>query len=481
MVKAEFGTAGIGALGSAHATVEELHLLGKLVRGLGSESVDHRLRHADFSLEQGGVRWLGTSIESLSLADGALVIGSFLRKDHPLFAQRLRQAARHGAQIAALGAVADDWAMPLAARINAAPSDWVAELEGIVAAATLSAGGKLPEGAAEPTQAQRDVVAALSSGATTGATRLVLLGNAVAQHPQASLLLALANQIAARTGARIGFLGEAANSVGAQLVGAQPRTGSGGLDAGQMLSQPMKALLLLDVEPELDAADGAAARAALAASGLVVALTAFADTTAAEVADVLLPITPFSETSGTFVNAEGRAQSFHGVVRPHGQARPAWKVLRVLGNLLGLAGFDFETSEQVRDEALGDVGRITARLSNAQSQDAASAGHPLPKLGGVERIADVPIYSTDALVRRASSLQLTADAKAPVASLPSALWRRLGLYPGSLVRIGQGAGRVLLPAVEEASLPDGVVRVPAGHPDTAALGAMFGPLIVERA
>jgi NADH-quinone oxidoreductase subunit G len=269
-------------------------------------------------------------------------------------------------------------------------------------------------------------------------------------------------------------LGEAANSVGAQLVGALP--GPGGLNAGQMLGQPMKALLLLGTEPLLDAADPATARMALAASGLVVAMTPFKDA-AAEHADVLLPIAPFTETAGCFVNTEGRLQSFHGVVKPLGETRPAWKVLRVLGNLLELDGFSQDSAEDVRAQALGDLATLPSRLDNGS----ASLPTALPTLpAGLQRIADVPIYAADMLVRRSPSLQLTADARPPVAGLPSALWRELRLEPGAKVLVAQGEAAVVLPAREEPTLAAGTVRVAAGHPATAELGAMFGALTVER-
>jgi NADH-quinone oxidoreductase subunit G len=272
----------------------------------------------------------------------------------------------------------------------------------------------------------------------------------------------------------VGYLTEAANTVGAQLVQAMP--GVGGLNAGQMLGSPMKALLLLDVEPVLDAADAAAARAALAGSGLVVALTSFQDARV-DNADVLLPISPFTETAGSFVNAEGRLQAFQGVVKPQGDARPAWKVLRVLGNLLGLPGFEHETVDEVRAEALGDTATLTRRLNNAATArpeiSAASTG--------LERVADISIYATDALVRRATSLQLTADARAPVVGLPSALWSRLGLAPGAKVRVSQGAAAVVLAAREESTLAANAVRIAAGRAETAELGAMFGAVTIEKA
>ena len=467
-VKGQFGAAGIGAIGSAHSTNEELHLLAKLVRGLGSDNIDHRSRHADFTAAS-GVRWLGTSIASLASLDRAFVIGSFLRKDHPLFAQRLRQAVRHGGQLLSLHAAHDDWAIPVAAKITAAPADWVQALANVAGYVATAKGVAAPDTALVDASAEA-VAQALLSGQRTA----VLLGNAAVQHPQASQLLTLANFIGAQTGASVGVFGEAGNSVGAQLVGAQPA--QAGLNAGQMLSQPMKALLLLNTEPVLDAADGAAAAAALQASGLVVALTSFKDARV-DNADVLLPIAPFTETAGSFVNAEGRLQSFHGVVPPLGESRPAWKVLRVLGSLLGLEGFAHESVEEVRAEALGDAAAITARLSNA----CAVAIQPVAAAPGLQRIANVPLYATDSIVRRAPALQATADAKVPAVGLPSALWAELGLKSGDSVRVIQGAASAVLAAREEAGLAANTVRVAAAHPDTVALGAAFGAIAVEKA
>ena len=470
-IQAEFGTEGIGALATPHSTVEELYLLGQLVRGMGSQSIDFRTRHADFAntAPAGAARWLGTSIASLSGLQSAFVIGSFLRKDHPLFAQRLRQAARKGGQVHRLHALDDDWAMPLGTTLKAGPSGWLQALADVTAAVAAQ------KGVAAPLPGQAHEGASAIAASLLGAERkALLLGNAAAQHPQASQLLALAQWIGEQTGATVGYLSEAANTVGAQLVGALP--GAGGLNAGQMLSQPMKALLLLNVEPELDAADSAAARVALQRSGMVVALTAFQDAVVAH-ADVMLPIAPFTETAGSFVNAEGRLQSFTGVVPPLGETRPAWKVLRVLGNLLGLPGFQQDSAEQVRSEALGDAAGLAARLDN---RAAALPGGVAPAAAGLERLADVPIYAADALVRRAESLQLTADARAPVASLPSALFAELGLQPGQPVRLQQGEQVLILAAVEDPGLAPGVVRVPAGHADTAALGPMFGPIQVMR-
>jgi NADH-quinone oxidoreductase subunit G len=459
----EFGAASVGALGAQHATVEELHLLGKLVRGLGSENVDVRTRHTDFAnaAPQGRARWLGLPIAALTQLDRVFVIGSFLRKDHPLFAQRIRQAARHGAQVSSLHALHDDWAMHVAQTMTAAPSAWADALAQVAAAVALA------KGIAAPAPADAgDAAKAIAASLLSGERKALLIGNTAAQHPQASQLLALAQWIGAQVGASVGVLGESGNSVGAQLVGALPR--NGGFDAGQMLSRPMKALLLLGVEPAFDAANPVAAAEALKSAGLVVSMTPFRDANA-DIADVLLPVAPFTETGGTFVNAEGRVQSFHGVVKPLADTRPAWKVLRVLGNLLGLPGFEQETVEEVRTEALGDVAQIATRLDNAP---AAAIGVPATAEPRLERVADVPIYGVDAIVRRAPSLQLTADAAPPVVGLPTRLWQEFG----ARVVVSQGATRVTLPARHDPSLAPTAVRLPA------PLGAsMFGPLTLEAA
>jgi NADH-quinone oxidoreductase subunit G len=471
-VIAEFGPSEVGAVAAPHATLEELHLLAKLVRGLGSDNVDHRLRHAgNVSHSARGVRWLGRSIASLSTLDRALVIGSFLRKDHPLFAQRLRQAARRGAQVHSLGAGKDDWLMPMGRRLVAAPSAWVDTLAALgQAVSTAKAGSTAGEGDA----------AAIAASLLDGKDKAILLGRSVAQHPDSARIVDLAHALAMQTGATFGWLGDGANDVGAQWVDALPL--EGGLSAPRMLSQPMKALLLLDVEPLLDGANPSAARAALEASGLVVALTPFSDV-AADYADVMLPIAPFAETSGSFVNAEGRVQSFHGVTKPRGETRPAWKVLRVLGNLLGLVGFDHETSEAVRDEAVEAAGAIEQRLDNTPSANVASTAlaATLGQGATLERIADVPIYQSDSLVRRAPALQATADALAPAVALPTAAWQSLGLRKGDRVVVTQGNGNATLVASHDPTLAPTAVRVSAARNETAELGPMFGPIGVRKA
>ncbi|RDI22114.1 NADH dehydrogenase subunit G [Pseudacidovorax intermedius] len=405
-IKADHGAAAIGALVSPHSTVEELALAGALVRGLGSENIDHRLRHADFGNVAGGIRWLGTSIASLSNLQRVLVVGSNLRKDHPLFAQRIRQSVRKGGKLFAIASAeqlaADaSWAMPLAGFHQVDAAGWYGALAQIAAAVAAEKGIAAPA-QADVTDAARGVAQALVGGER----KAILLGNGAAHHAEASRLLALAQWIGTQTGASVGYLTEAANTVGAQWVNAQP--GANGLNAGQMLSGGLKAALLLNTEPVSDSAAGARAADALGQAQMVVTLSPFKANL--EFSDVLLPIAPFSETPGTFVNAEGRIQSFHAVVRPLGEARPAWKVLRVLGNLLGLSGFDFESTQDVMAKVRGSSAAdfvAAERLGNdAPVVDLASAS-----AAGQAAPVAAAIYQLDSLVRRAPSLQLTTDGR----------------------------------------------------------------------
>lgn len=401
-LKKEKGANSIGALVSPHSTLEELFLAGELVRGLGSSNIDYRLRNAEFEAAS-GVRWLGRSVASLSTLQSALVVGSNLRKDHPLFAQRIRQAARKGCKVTVIDAVVRDWALPVAHTLVAAPGAWTQALADVAAAVAQEKGVQPPVTSG---QAGNETARAIAAALLNGEQKAVLLGNAAAHHAQASSLLALAHWIAEQTGASVGYLTEAANTVGAQWVKAVP--GQGGLNAGQMLAGGLKGVILLNTEPVFDSAAGAKAAEALAQAEMVVTLSPFK--TNMEFSDVLLPIAPFTETSGSFVNAEGRLQSFHAVVRPLGETRPAWKVLRVLANLLDLQGFDFETSQDVLSKATGaPAGQVQS--VPAELLDNRTAAAPQVTTSSAADPVVASIYQLDGLVRRATSLQLTADAR----------------------------------------------------------------------
>jgi NADH-quinone oxidoreductase subunit G len=470
-IRAEQGAQAIGALAAPGSTVEELHLLAKLMRGIGSDNVDFRLRQSDFSGDgrEQGAPWLGMPIGELARLDRALLIGSFVRKDQPLISTRLRHATKHGCKLSVVHAVDDDLLMRIAHKSIRRPSDWVRALAEIAAGIAQQRNEPAPvEG-----MVVSDTASAIAASLMSGERKAVLLGNAAVQHPQAALLRAWAQWIARATGARVGVLTEGANATGGHIVGALPQRG--GLDARAMIEQPRKGYLLWNVEPEYDTADPVATTKALAAAETVIAFSAYRNG-ALEYADVILPITPFTETAGTFVSAEGRVQSFNGTVRPLGEARPGWKVLRVLGNLLELTGFEQDTPEAVRAETLPSD--VSARLSNDTSRALDAPGATDDAL---ERIADVPIYFSDAIVRRSPSLQATNDAHPPRARMNAATAAKFGLAAGDRVRLRQGEGAAVLDLQVDERVADGAVRVAAAHVSTAALGPMFGPVRVEPA
>ncbi|QET02307.1 MULTISPECIES: NADH-quinone oxidoreductase subunit NuoG [Cupriavidus] len=476
-IKRDHGADQIAALASPHSTLEELYLLGKFMRGIGSDNVDFRLRQTDFSAKLGGTPWLGLPVADVSALQRVLVIGSSLRKDHPLLAARLRQAGKKGARVAVLGAGGEDLLMPLAARVDVAPSGWTAALAGIANAIAAAKGVAAPAGTAgfEADGSANDAAKKIADALLSGERRAVFLGNEAVRHPQFSTLHALAQWIATETSATLGFLTEAANTVGGYVAGALPQ--QGGANAQAMFDAPRKAYVVLNAEPEFDTADPRKALAALGQAGTVVVLSAFRSDAALQYADVILPVAPFTETAGTFVNAEGTAQSFNGVVRALGESRPAWKVLRVLGNMLDVAGFDFDTAEAVREEALAKA--IAPTLNNTTD---APIKVTAAAAGAVERIADVPIYHADPIVRRADSLQLTAAARrAMQVGLSSDLFDKLGVQVGDPVRVTQDGGSVVLPAALENTLPANTVRVSAATTAAASLGALFGTVTVEKA
>ena len=478
-IKGTHGAAAIGALATPHQTLEEMHLLQKLLRGLGSGNVDFRLRQADFSMDgkRAGVPWLGMSIADINTLDRVLVIGSTLRKDHPLIAQRLRQAAKKGTEINLLHAVDDDLLMRIANRAIVAPALLPQTLAQVVKAAAEMRSVAVPEAvrAVVVGVAVADAAKRMATSLTSGQRAGVFLGNFAEQHPAAGELHALVQALGEILGCAYGFLGTAANSVGGYVAGCVPGGRVPGKNARQMIEAPLKAYLLLGVEPELDMHNPRQATAAMRQAELVIALSPFQHR-ATEYAHVLLPIAPFTETAGTYVSTEGRVQTFAGVVKPLGETRPAWKILRVLGNLLGIPGFEHDSAEDAQREALHGKSEIfnkNNKLSN-------TLGVPPAAGGGVLRIAEVPIYAADALARRAPSLQQTRDAQPPVATLNRALAEQLGLQPGDLVRVVQDGGEAVVPFAIDDRLPADCVRLATGQPETAGLGAADAPLTVER-
>ena len=503
-IKNQYGANKIAALGSAHSTMEELYLLQKLLRSLGSSNIDHRLRQSDFSADKKmrGVPWLGTSIADISQLKSVLIIGSTLRKDHPLIAQRLRQAVKNGMEMNIVNPVDDDLLVNVANKTIIAPSLMVRALAEILKAVVEIKGIEQTDELKpilSSLGAPNTISTAIASSLIESTPAAIYLGNIAQHHPDYAKLSWLAGLIAKISGASYGVLGEAANSVGAYLAGAIPEINSTvtafsvserpnhiecGLNAAQIFGfgnertdERCSAFILMNAEPEYDSYNSQQATETIRTSKFVVSLSAYQGN-AKDYADVLLPIAPFTETSGTYVNTEGRVQSFNGVVSPLGEARPAWKVLRVLANLLELDQFEYETTEQIRAEFFPSGFEINRYLNN--SLENFEAAISIAEKEGIERIGEVPIYQADPIVRRAESLQATHDAEPPKVWMTGGMLENLGIAVGDKIKVKQGEGLVQLEAGLDEKLPSNCVRIACAHPKTVALGALFGEVKIEK-
>ncbi len=484
-VIARHGPEAVGFLLAPTATVEELYLAQKLARGLGVANIDHRLRQADFSDQDAApvFPWLGQALEDLEKVGAALLIGSNVRMEQPLAGLRLRKAALAGGRVMFINPRDFEFRFPVAAKVTADPAGMVTALAGVAQAVAELKGEALPEGLATLAEgAPGAVERAMAEALVNNAPATVLLGNLAVSHPAFAQLRALAGFVARCGGARLGYLPEAANSAGGWLVGALPHRLPGGqsaaavgLDARTMLESPRKAYVLLGVEPELDCWDGAAALEAIQGAEVVVALSAYASVGGRPEAHIALPVATFAETAGTYVNAEGRWQSFQGASKPFGEARPAWKVLRVLGNLCGVTGFDYVSAEDVLAE-------VQALCGSVQPDNVPSEAHPSWRRfqsEGLLRVADVPIYATDPLVRRARSLQQSPLARPAEVRLHPEAARALGVAGREQVQVRQNGRAVELPLVLDESIPQGCAWIPAGLPASVALGPAVGPVIIQ--
>ncbi len=470
----------LGALAGAHSTLEEFYLLQKLVRALGSDNVDHRLRQRDFSDDPlvPLFPWLGQAIADLERLDSVLLIGSNVRKEQPLLGLRLRKAFLRGAQIMAVNPLDYEFTFDLAAKVVVAPDRLAPALARIAKGLAKAGKQALPAEVeawcahGEADAAERAIAERLLRGENVG----VLLGAAALSHPQAAAVRALAEIIATLSGAKLGVLAEA-NSAGAWLAGCVPQRTAGGervatpgRNAAAMIGEPLKGYVVVNAEPELDCWDGAQARRALAQAQFVVALSSFKGA-ADDYAQVQLPLATFAETAGTFVNCEGRWQSFEAAVTPPGEARPGWKILRVLGNLLAKPGFDYNSAAEVRAAVPATPAAPSGKLAGWRL--AAPEKSPAALL----RIAERPMYAVDPLVRRAPALQQTRDNPGPAARMNAAQAKKLKLADRARVTVRAAAGEALLELVIDARVPDGCVLIPSGQAATAALGG-DGPVTI---
>ncbi|NUE67650.1 NADH-quinone oxidoreductase subunit NuoG [Snodgrassella sp. ESL0253] len=440
-VSHDFGADGVGIWVNPANTIEEMHLARKLADGLGVTAVDCRLRSLDGRLAAAaeGAQWLGQSIEQLAANEVILVVGARLRQEQPLLTARIRQAAKNGTKVAILAAADEELFMPLLAQVSLHPYQWIDWLSD---ALNSEVGQAL-------LQAQK---------------ASIILGADVLNHPDAAAVYAAAQDLAVATDSILGVLPQAANSIGAEVLGVAARKAEHTIAA--QIAQPKQAVMLLNVEPDMDVANGAAALAALKQAQTVMAFSAYDSEVLREVADVMLPITPFTETSGSFISMEGRLQSFHGVVRAYGEARPLWKVLRVLGNVLELPGFEYENTQQILTDALAKD-QLPALLNN-HIQPVASTDPDI----SLVRVGGVSLYATDGIVRRSAPLQNTVHAAVPIARIHSATLNALGLADGDTAQAKQGNSTVAVTVAADDTLPENVLLLPL-HQSNWQLGALL--------
>jgi len=483
-VKSSSGAEGIGSLASPSSTTEELYLLQKLMRGLGSQNIDHRLQQIDFTHQEHSPAfpYLGQNIADLENLNAALLIGSYVRKDQPIIGHRLRKAAGQGARISAINSVDYEFNFDLAQSRVVNPLVLPMELAGVVKALAETTGKVIPAAIADSVatasvhESHRAIAQDLAQAGEAG----VFIGLHAMANPAFATIRSLANAIAEMSGGRLGYLPAGANTAGAWLAGAVPHRGPGnqtvvtGKHAMQMIGEDMQAFVVMNTEPEFDCANPSDAVSALKNADFVICLAPFITDSMREYADVLLPVSTFAETSGTYVNVEGRWQSFTACVAPYEQSRPAWKVLRVLGNFLKLPGFDYVTSEEVRDELDG--------LTRTIQPDASSAIQPLtlstttPEL---TRIGHFPLYAVDALVRRAPPLQETSDSLSAMIAVNQATASKLGLNGSNMAVVVQNNTRINIPLYIEEAVPDDCAFIPAGVTGTKELGLNYGSVEVD--
>lgn len=473
----------LGALVSPSSTLEEMYLLQKLMRGLGCDNIEHRLRQQDFSSDKVGGAYplLGLTVSELENLDAALLIGSCIRKDQPVAAHRLRKAALKGANIMAINALDYDFNFPLAETLVVSPTEMLRSLAAVCKALLESSGGTMPEGLSALLEKVEvnDTHRAIATHLQAADKAAILIGAQAMGQNELAAIRALAGVIAENSNASLGCLSEGANAMGGWLAGALPHQGPAGAelanDKTPLLEKNLMACVLLNVEPERDCANAHAAHDVMRHAEFVISMTSFVSDNMKAFADVLLPVAAFAETSGTFVNGAGEWQSFSGACTPAAEARPGWKVLRVLGNLFELDGFDYLSSEDVRDEL---------RTACEGVELSASSPWHCPTLAGggtgLQRIGHLPLYAVDMLVRHARPLQDTSDAIAAAIYLNAVTAQRAGVADENSALAVQGSCSITLPLVIDESIPDDCVMIPVALEETAALGAAYGPIELRK-
>ncbi len=471
----------IAALVSPNSTVEDCFMMQKLMRALGSNNIDHRLRELDFSDQDSCPPFanLGIKIADVEKSDVILMIGSKVNAEQPLLGHRINKAFQAGATVMSISPIDDPMTFDVAHKMIDA--DIVSRLAEVAKALADDRGQSYKALALiQPSDTAKHIANALKAGQHS----FVMMGNLAVQHPQAAMIRDLVRIIGELTDIIFGMVTEGANSSGAYLAGAVPHRGVAGealsetgLTAKALLTtDPVRAYLLLNIEPEFDTAYPAQALKTLRDAGCVVCMTPFATKEMETYADFILPIAPFSETAGTFVNIEGTWQHFAAVSVPHGDAKPAWKVLRVLANFLQLDDFDYQTTHQIRKLVTNKIETMP------EYQPVKSSLTKLAKTTSqLYRLAMPHGYRVDNLVRRASALQASIDAQARAVNVNSHTAQIFGVKDATKVLVTQGDQQKILPLVINESVADQVVMLAGALAETAGFGSAFSDIKLEPA
>ncbi len=490
----QYGIKEVGAIASPISTVEELYLLQKLMRTLGVNNIDHRLRQTDFANqnEMPFYPTLGQSLDELEHNDSILLVGSNIRCEQPIVTHRLRKAAMGGAKLAVVNSVDYEFYLPITHKLIVNPTKIVHALAGIVKALLAkdikSTNSKL-DALLEDVSLTDEHMAIANDLMAEGKSTSVIIGAQGINHPKFSVINALAASIAQMTGSRFGYLAEAGNSIGAWIAGAVPHrslagdvVNESGKNAAQMLRQGIKSYILLNTEPELDSAFPATALQSLQAADSVIAMSAFASESLKSYASVILPIAPFTETSGTFVNITGDWQSFSAVVPARSDSKPAWKVLRVLGNLLEVNGFDYTSSEEIRQEIEAKTKAIRAENATKQSsvQWSLPANLEPSAQKSIVRVTEVQMYSGDAIQRRAHSLQKTPDAGKVSIRINKTLADKLGLKQSDQAVVSVNENETILSVDLDDRVSENSLLLLAGLKESIPFEATLDPITITK-
>ena len=476
---------------SPNLTTEEYYLAQKIMRALGSNNIDHRLQQVDFrsDLEAPLYPNLGIDLQLLGEQDLVILVGSDIQREQPLLSARLVQGAKQNTQVMSINPIDFFFAFDVSHKCIAPAGNVVHALAGILkevmSAEAIASDSQLAEFLEKVIPQEAEIACATRLKA--GGKFSFVLGALALSHPEASTIHYLAQALATVTQGTFGVLTPGCNSAGAWIAGAVPHRGVSGASlptrghtAFEMVHRNQKVFILVNVEPELDTIFAQELLKKLEQADYVIALTPYLNPTLLQYCDVLLPMVPVSETSGTFVNTNGVWQTFHAVSQPMGEARPLWKILRALGSLLYLDGFHYETLEEVLQDLKMHYNEKKLVSHQITSSFLKGKSSQMGRYGALVLISPYSLYKTDNIVRRATALQ---EMQAPTTvCLNATMAQKFDILEATEVCIrSEGELKITLPLEINNRVPDDAVWISRGGQETRQLDRPYHLVQVERA